>query len=75
MSAKRYRIPSKLETVHAYHPDYEQIILNNQRLAVESVIKTGTLKLKLFKKQNGLCALCKGYLITDREDFMPLPGE
>jgi RNA-directed DNA polymerase len=75
MSARRYRIPSKLETVHAYHPDYEQIILNNQRLAVESVIKTGTLKLKLFKKQNGLCALCKEYLIMDGEDFMPLPGE
>jgi 5-methylcytosine-specific restriction endonuclease McrA len=75
MSARRYRIPSKLETVHAYHPDYEQIILNNQRIAVESVIKTGTLKLKLFKKQKGLCAICKDYLITDTDDFMPFPGE
>jgi RNA-directed DNA polymerase len=75
ISAKRYRIPSELETVHAYHFDYEKIILNNQRLAVESVIKTGTLKLKLFKKQNGLCAMCKEYLIMNTEDFMPSPGE
>jgi len=75
MSARRYRIPSELETVHAYHPDYEKIILNNQRLAVESVIKTGTLKLKLFKKQNGRCGMCKDYLNMNTEEFMPSPGE
>jgi len=74
MSAKRYRIPAKLEKVHAYHPEYEKLILNNQRLAVESVIKTGTLKSKLFKKQKGRCGLCKEFLM-DSEDFMPLEGE
>jgi hypothetical protein len=73
MSARRYRIPSKLETVHAYHPKFEKLIEHNQLLAIQSVLKTGTLKVKLFKKQKGRCAMCKDYLM-DKES-MSFQGE
>jgi 5-methylcytosine-specific restriction endonuclease McrA len=72
MSARRYRIPSKLETVHAYHPEYNKLIEFNQKLAMESIVKTKTLKIKLFKKQKGRCAMCKEYLIDG--DFVPFEG-
>lgn len=74
ISARRYRIPKELETVHAYHPDYEKLIQSNLSMAFNSVKNTKILKVKLLKKQKGRCAMCKRYLI-DTENVIPLDGE
>jgi RNA-directed DNA polymerase len=74
ISARRYRIPKDLETVHAYHPLYSKLIDFNQKMAIESVKNTKTLKLKLFKKQKGRCAMCKEYLMV-KGNMISLDGE
>ena len=74
ISARRYRIPKFMETVHAYHPDYKKLIEFNQSLALESVKNTKTLKIKLLKKQKGRCAMCKEYLL-ETENSMEINYE
>jgi len=75
ISARRYRIPGTLETVHAYHPNYKALIELKESMALLSV-KPRILKVELFKRQKGKCAMCKGRLLeTEVVDYIGLNGE
>jgi len=75
ISARRYRIPKELEEVHAYHPNYKALIELKESMALQ-LIKPKILKVQLFNKQKGKCAMCNDYLLkTDNFDTIALEGE
>jgi RNA-directed DNA polymerase len=69
LSAKQYRIPSALETVHAYHPDYRKLIEFNQKMSLEVLKEIKTLKSKLLIRQKGVCGICKEPLLKLENEF------
>jgi RNA-directed DNA polymerase len=70
LSAKLYRIPSALETVHAYHPDYRKLIEFNQKRSLEALKESKTLKAKLLIRQKGVCGICKEPLLKLENEFI-----
>jgi len=69
LSAKKYRIPSALETVHAYHPDYRKLIEFNKKMSLEALKEIKTLKSKLLIRQKGRCGICKESLLKLENEF------
>jgi len=65
LSADRYRLPRKLEEVHAFHPKFNEIIEFNQNIQFLAIKETPTLKSKLLVRQKGLCYKCKTTLLTE----------
>ena len=69
ISPKRYRIPQKLELVHAYHPDYKDLVEFNTKMSIENLIGNSTTKIKLLIKQKGKCGMCGMTLLNEAGDF------
>jgi hypothetical protein len=65
LSAYRYRIPERLELVHAYHEKYEELIDFNYALIKQAMKDNTSFKAKLFIKQKGRCGICGSSLLDD----------
>lgn len=69
ISADEYRLPKKLEVIHAYHPRYQEIIEFTRKVNLLSIKETSTLKSKLLIKQKGLCSMCHLTLLEENGEF------
>jgi 5-methylcytosine-specific restriction endonuclease McrA len=69
ISPKRYRIPQKLELVHAYHPDYKEIVEFNTKISIDNLKENATTKIKLLIKQKGKCGMCEETLLNETGEF------
>ena len=56
-------LPKKLDHIHAFHPDYQQLIDHNQNVSFQVLKESPTLKSKLLIKQKGLCYFCNTNLL------------
>ena len=63
LSANEYILPKKLDHIHAFHPDYQQLIDHNQNVSFQVLKESPTLKSKLLIKQKGLCYFCNTNLL------------
>lgn len=57
--ATKFNIPKNLLNIHAFHKDYLKILEYKSKTNLLSIGKYESYKSKLFKKQNGVCAVCK----------------
>lgn len=73
ISAREFRLPKKLELVHAFHPQYMELVEHNAELSHKIMKESGTLKSKLFTKQKRLCSLC-GDSLLDFDGEIPVDG-
>jgi RNA-directed DNA polymerase len=69
ISPKEYRIPKDLETIHAYHPNYEKILEFNTKMSIKSLTLNPTTKIKLLVKQKGKCGMCGETLLDENGEF------
>ena len=69
LSAARYRIPERLELVHAYHEKYEELIDFNYAMSKQAMKDNTSFKAKLFIKQKGRCGICGSSLLDDHGEF------
>ena len=66
LAAKHYVLPKKLVNIHAFHPNYMQLLTFNTNLKFKAAANNWSFKQRLLKKQNNTCAHCKEpILITD----------
>jgi len=70
LNARLYCIPSGLEIIHAYHPDYKKLIEFNLKISLESFKETKTFKSKLLIKQKGMCGICNESLLNFQGEFL-----
>ena len=69
MSSRLFIIPKRLENIHAYHPEYQKLIDHNLKLSIQSMETNQTNKIKLLKKQKGLCPMCNSTLLDENGEF------
>lgn len=67
--AGRYRIPEKLELIHAYHPDNEKLIDFNFSMSKIAMQGNNSYKAKLLIRQKGKCGLCGTTLLDEQGEF------
>ena len=51
MSANVYRLPKKIDHIHAFHPDYKKLIEHNQNVSFKVLKESPTIKSKILIKQ------------------------
>ena len=59
LSALSYNVPQNLRKIHAYHPDINKFIEWTIKANQKSMGPFSSRKTKLYKKQKGLCFICK----------------
>lgn len=64
LSSKVYVMPLKYRKIHAYHPDYMQVVNFNTNINFQAMGLNSNFKIKLLKAQNDICPTCKKPLIT-----------
>ena len=69
ISPKRYRIPKELELVHAYHPNYKELVEFNTKMSIDNLKGNTTTKIKLLIKQKGKCGMCGETLLNEACEF------
>ena len=69
VTASRYRIPERLELVHAYHDKYEELIDFNYGMSKQAMKDNTSFKAKLLINQKGRCGICGTSLLDDHGEF------
>ena len=59
VSALTYRVPQNLRVIHAYHSDISKFIEWSVKANQQAMGPFSNRKNKLYKKQKGLCSICK----------------
>ena len=68
VSALTYRVPQNLRVIHAYHSDISKFIEWSVKANQKAMGPFSNRKNKLYKKQKGLCSICKNPF-TEQELF------
>jgi len=72
ISARKYLLPKKLRSIHAFHEDFHLVLKEKLKVALMVTSDFLSLKDKLFNKQKGLCYLCYKEIVLEKH--LPHPN-